>query len=99
MILNKYHIILKSQFTNHAEAIALILQTLTDAQIGVIKDIKKRDMYFDVYVSVGDKVITASTSNPNHKVGQTVGIWVKPEKVVLLKEEIEDTSNIEALND
>lgn len=66
---------------------------------GVIKDIKKRDMYFDVYVSVGDKVITASTSNPNHKVGQTVGIWVKPEKVVLLKEEIEDTSNIEALND
>ena len=66
---------------------------------GVIKDIKKRDMYFDVYVSVGDKIITASTSNPNHKVGQTVGIWVKPEKVVVLKEEIEDTSNIEALND
>ena len=38
---NGVETILKSQFTNHAEAIALILQTLTDAQIGVIKDIKE----------------------------------------------------------
>ncbi len=67
---------------------------------GVIKNIKKRDMYYDVYINVGGVVIVASTSNPNHKVGQTVGIWVKPEKLVLLEEDNSlDTSTIEALND
>lgn len=35
--------ILKAEFKNHADAIKLILQTLTDAQIGVIKNINEID--------------------------------------------------------
>ena len=35
--------ILKSDFKNHADAIKLILQTLVDAQLGVIKSIKEID--------------------------------------------------------
>ena len=40
---NGVETILKKELPNHAEAIALILETLTDAQIGVIKDIKEID--------------------------------------------------------
>ena len=55
---------------------------------GVVKDIKKRDLDYDVYLQVGNQIIVSSTSKV-HKVGEETGIWVKPEKV-LVKVEIED---------
>ncbi|MBP5342890.1 ABC transporter ATP-binding protein [bacterium] len=57
---------------------------------GTIEDIKKRDMYYDVYIKSGDKRIISSTSKVHH-VGETTGIWVKKEKVVVNVEE--DLSN------
>ena len=53
---------------------------------GVIQDIKKRDMYYDVYIKTGDKTIVSSTSKV-HRVGETTGIWVKREKVIVNVEE------------
>ena len=57
---------------------------------GVIQDIKKRDMYYDVYIKVGEKTIVSSTSKV-HRVGDTTGIWVKKEKAVVnVEEDIEN---------
>lgn len=58
---------------------------------GVISDIKKRDIYYDVYIKVGDNVIVASTSSVYH-VGEETGVWIKEEKV---KVKIEESEEIE----
>ena len=58
---------------------------------GVIKDIKKRDMYYDVYIEVNGKEIISSTSKIHH-VGETTGIWIKPEKVMISNEREEEES-------
>ena len=58
---------------------------------GVIKDIKKRDMYYDVYIEVNGKEIISSTSKVHH-VGETTGIWIKPEKVMISNEREEEES-------
>ena len=57
---------------------------------GTIDDIKKRDMYYDVYIKVGTKTIIASTTKVHH-VGEVTGIWIKPEKVIVsVEEDLED---------
>ena len=63
---------------------------------GIVKDIKKRDLYYDVYIKVGENIIVSSTSKV-HKVGEETGIWVKPEKVFVKVEveEQDDTSTEE----
>ena len=53
---------------------------------GVIDDIKKRDIYYDVYIKVGSKMIVASTTKV-HRVGEVTGIWIKKEKVICSVEE------------
>ena len=53
---------------------------------GTITDIKKRDLYYDVYIKVGENKIVSSTSKV-HKVGEETGIWVKKEKVIVSVEE------------
>ena len=58
---------------------------------GVISDIKKRDIYYDVYIKVGGNVIVASTSSVYH-VGEETGVWIKEEKV---KVKIEESEEIE----
>lgn len=56
---------------------------------GIVKDIKKRDLYYDVYIKVGENIIVSSTSKV-HKVGEETGIWVKPEKVFVKVEKEDD---------
>ena len=53
---------------------------------GVIKDIKKRDLYYDVYIKVQNLTIVASTSKVYH-IGEETGIWIKEENVKVFKEE------------
>jgi len=67
----------------------VLLDEIDDSDFtGVIKDIKKRGMYYDVYVQVQDKVIVSSTSKIHH-VGEETGVWIKKEKVNVLVEEEE----------
>ena len=56
---------------------------------GVIKDIKKRDLYYDVYLKVGNLTIVSSTTKVHH-VGEETGIWIKKEKVFVKVEESEE---------
>ena len=56
---------------------------------GTIKDIKKRGIYYDVYIKVGDNVIVSSTSKVHH-VGEETGIWIKKEKVLVSIEKEEE---------
>ncbi len=58
---------------------------------GKVIDIKKRDMYYDVYVDVDGKTFVSSTSKEHH-VGETTGVWIKTEKVLIgvEEDEIED---------
>ncbi|MCR5741320.1 MAG: ABC transporter ATP-binding protein [Gammaproteobacteria bacterium] len=59
---------------------------------GVIKDIKQRDLYFDVYIKVGNQTIVSSTSRVHH-IGENIGIWIKEEKVLVTEEKEEELSN------
>lgn len=49
---------------------------------GVISDIKQREIYYDVYLKVGNQTIVSSTSKIHH-VGNETGAWIKPEKVMV----------------
>lgn len=66
---------------------------------GIVKDIKKRDLDYDVYIKVGDNIIVSSTSKV-HKVGEETGIWVKPEKVfVKVETEDDEEESMSTLNE
>lgn len=68
----------------------ILLDNVEDSDFtGTIKDIKQRDLYFDVYVAVGNFVFVSSTSKVHH-VGNSTGVWIKPEKVIVSKEDNEE---------
>lgn len=56
---------------------------------GIVKDIKKVDMYYDVYIKVNDLIIVSSTSKVHH-IGETTGIWIKEDKVQVVVEKDEE---------